>query len=274
MPRFAVMTFMFGGWWRDGRLSHEDMLAGFADAGVEGIEPFHRDFVDDAELLRLYQAMPADYGMKVAAVDVMCNLVYSDAAERQQGLDDMRRGLEVCAQLDADIIHVAGHRLRDGVSPGDGRKMLAAGLLEAVDFAETHGMVVAIEDFNPAPDLICSADDCLELLKLTGDKVQFVFDTGNFLAVEEESDAVVDRFAGRICHCHFKDYERVAEPPGYRSADLGKGDIPNQAVARKLVQQGYDGWVALETRSRSDVGPVDAVRAELPLLKSWFTAGR
>jgi len=273
MPKFAVMTFMFGGWWRDGRLTHSEMLKHFAAAGVEGIEPFHRDFVDNRELLQLYRAMPSDYGMTVAAVDVMCNLVYSNAAERQEGLDDMRRGLDVCAKLDTDIIHVAGHRLREGVSPEDGRKMIADGLMEAVSFADEQGMTVAIEDFNPAPDLICSAEDCLDLLKLTGDKVQFVFDTGNFLAVEEESDTVIDQFAGRICHCHFKDYERMPDPPGYRSADLGAGVIPNQAVAKKLVQQGYDGWVALETRSRNDMCPTEAVRTELPLLKSWFAGG-
>ena len=41
----------------------------------------------------------------------------------------MRRGLDICAELGADIAHVAGHRLRDGVSAVDGRKMIAEGLL-------------------------------------------------------------------------------------------------------------------------------------------------
>jgi len=271
MPRFAAMTFMFRPWWADGRMTHEDMLAGFADAGVEGIEPFHRDFVQDPKLLERYQKCLADTGLKVAAVDVMCNLVYANEQQKQQDRDALRLGLDICKELGTGIAHVAGHKLRDGVTPEDGRKKIVEGFLAVADEARDYGLTLAIEDFNPSPELICSARDCLEIMQGTGDVLQFVFDTGNFAAAGERADENFDLLADRICHCHFKDF---AEDPdaerGYGPCDLGEGMIPNAAVAERLMERGYDGWVALETRGRNELDPVSAVRKELPVLKSWF----
>ena len=269
MPKYAVMTFMFKPWWRDGRVTHEALLAGFAAAGAQGVEPFHRDFVDEPGLLLRYRRALADNGLKVAAVDVICNLVYADATQKQQGRDELRRGLDVCRELGADIAHVAGHRLVGGVTPADGRRMIADGLVEVAEIARADGMVLAIEDFDPSPDLICSAQDCLEVMRLSGGVVKLVFDTGNFIAVGERADEQFDLLAEHICYCHFKDFTTVGGT-GRRGCDLGTGEIANAAVARRLTARGYDGWVALETRPRDEVDPVSAVGKELPLLRSWF----
>jgi len=269
MPRFAVMTFMFEPWWTSGRMSIEQLLEGLADAGAEGVEPFHLDFVKDPSLTKSYRRWLGELGLKAPAVDVMCNLVYADAQQKQRERDELRRGLEICKELGSEIAHVAGHQLRDAVSPDDGRKMIAEGLLEAAELADSYGLVLAIEDFNPSPTLVCAANDCLEILRLTDYKAKLVFDTGNFLEVGERADEVFDLVADQIVHCHFKDFEAAASAP-YRACDLGKGQIPNPAIAAKLTERGYDGWVALETMGRNDVDPVTAVRRELPLLKQWF----
>ena len=271
MRKYAVMTFMFKPWLLDGRISHEKMLAGFAAAGAQGIEPFHRDFAGAPALLRAYPKLLADAGLQAPVVDVMCNLVHADEEQRRQGREEMRRGLDVCHALGAEVAHVAGHRLVPGVSPGDGRKMIADGLAEAAADPANAGLVFAIEDFDPSPDLVCSARDCLEIMRLSGDAVKMVFDTGNFIAANERADEVFGLLADRIVHCHFKDF--VADPEaknGYRSCDMGQGEIPNASVAAKLAERGYGGWVALETYGRKDVDPVSAVNMEMPVLKGWF----
>ncbi len=272
MPKYAVMTFMFRPWWADGRMTHEGMLQGFAGAGAEGIEPFHRDFIDDPDLLPRYRRALNDNGLRTAAVDIICNLVHANTLQRREGRDELRRGLDICHALGGEIAHVAGHRLVPGVSATDGRKMIADGLLEFAEVARSGGMTLAIENFDPSPDLICSVGDCLEVLDSTGNDVQFVLDTGNFIAVGEDSAVNFEQVADRICHCHFKDFVRIPDQPnGYRGCDMGQGVIPNAAVARKLRAQGFDRWVALETRGRDDIDPISAVQQELPVLRSWFT---
>ncbi len=265
------MTFMFQPWWNDGRLTIETLLQGIADAGAQGIEPFDRDFVNDPGLIQRYRRCMATTGLSVPAVDVICNLVYSNRHERTDGHDALRRGLDICHELGAGIAHVAGSRLPPEVDPSDGRKMVAEGLLAALDHARSANITLAIENFNPSPKLMCTADDCLEIMNQTGNAVKFVFDTGNFLEVREDADANFDRLADHICHCHMKAYAIDSEAAaGYRPCDLGDGDIPNPAIARKLMDRQYDGWVALETRGRNEVNPITAVQQELPILASWF----
>ncbi len=267
------MTFMFTPWWSDGRITHEELLAGLAAAGVEGIEPFDRDFLDEPALLPRYRQALADNGLTVPAVDVICNLVYADATQKQEGRERLRRGLEVCQALGTEVAHVAGHRLVEGVAPEDGKQMIADGLAEAAELVRADGIVMAIENFGPAPTLICRGDDCLDVLQRSHGAVKFVFDTGNFVVVKQWANEQFDLLADYICHCHFKDFVvDFAATPTYKGCDLGAGDVPNAAVAAALTARGYDGWVALETRGREDVDPVSAVRQELPLLRSWFEA--
>ena len=270
MPPIIVMTFMFRSWWESGEMSHPEMLEGLAKAGAKGVEPFHRDFAEDPQLLTNYRRWLADTGMQAPVVDVICNLVTEDAEQKRQAIDEMKRGLEICKGLGASIAHVAGNRLRDGISPEDGRKMIADGMLEVSSLADSYGLILAIEDFDPAPTLVCSARDCIEIMQLTGDRVKFVFDTGNFIAAGETADEVFPLFAGRICHFHFKDF--IVEDGKLRRCKLGDGVIPNAAIAAEIGSMDYDGWVALETMQRDDVHPIEAVRTELPLLRSWLDA--
>jgi len=264
------MTFMFKSWWKDGRMPHERMVAEFAKAGVTALESFHRDFIDDPALLTTYPVLLAGHGMRVAIVDVICNLVYATPEQRQQGRDELRRGLDVCVALGAEIAHVAGHRPVDGVPLADARAMIADGLAEAADFASRHGLTLAIEDFDPSPTLVCSAADCLDILTRAKGTVKFVFDTGNFEAVGEHADANLDRFYPHICNCHFKDFRRdPARDNRLTSCVLGQGLVPNAAVARELVRRHYAGWVALEAMPLGE-DPVGTVRRDLPTLMGWF----
>jgi sugar phosphate isomerase/epimerase len=149
--------------------------------------------------------------------------------------------------------------------------MIAEGLVEAADEARAAGLVLAFEDFNPSPDLICSGAQCREILDLSRGVVKFVFDTGNFIAAGERADEVFDLLADDICHCHFKDFvSDPAESSGYRSVDVGTGEVPNADIAARLLARGFDQWIALETRPRDDVDPVTAIGSEWPLFTSWF----
>ena len=107
MLDFAVMTFMFKSWWLDGRITQEAMLEGFAAAGAKGVEPFHHDFVEDPALLKRYSQILADNDMKVAAVDVMCNLVHANRTQKMEDRDALRRGLDICVELGTGVAHIA-----------------------------------------------------------------------------------------------------------------------------------------------------------------------
>ncbi len=269
MIRIAVMTFMYRGNLQKGEISHADLVALAAKAGAKGIEAFHTDFIETPGLIPLYRKLLADHGMTMPVVDLMANLVYADARQKQEGIDALRRGLDVCAQLGVEIAHVAGHHPVEGVSLVDARNQIADTLAEHAPMAAKHGMVLAFEDFDPSPTLICSRADCLYILERAAGAVKFVLDTGNFMAANERSDDNFDALFPYTCHFHFKDYETVpGTPPSRRARPLGQGQTPNAVVAAKLRQHGYDGWVALE--SLAGLPPAEAIPTDMAVLKGWL----
>jgi sugar phosphate isomerase/epimerase len=277
MVKFAVMTFMFEPWWKDGRMTHEQMVAGFGKLGVKGVEPFQTFFVEDPGLVTRYRKATADNGMKVSAVDVICDLVYSNAQEKAKGRADLRRGMDICAALGAEVAHVAGHMPKNGVSMADGRKMIAEGLAAEADFARKNGLTLAVEDFGFTPTLMCKANDMMDVLNLARGAVKLVFDTGNFELAGEHADDNFDMLYASACYVHFKDWRRKTDrKPGdtdigtdFFGCPLGEGIVPNGKIASMLKTKGYSGWVALEAAAVL-ADPVATVARDLAVMRRWF----
>jgi sugar phosphate isomerase/epimerase len=271
MIRFAVMTFMYRGHIARGDLSHEELLDLLAAAGADGIEVFDRDFLGDPGLVKRYRRSVAETGLRVPVIAVMVDLPWTSPGERRETADALRRGLDLCAEFEAEIAHVAGSRLPAGMAPAEARRRMAELLAEHGDYAAERGLVLAIENFDPAPDLVCRAEDCLEIMKLSGDVVGCVFDTGNFQAVGQRADEQLDLLYDRICHCHFKDFAPNDSERGFGGTVFGTGMIPNREVAAELLRRGYSGWVALESYPQAGAGPRETAPPELATLKEMLT---
>ena len=269
MIRVAVMTFMYRHTITQGLLTHEKLVAGCAAGGAGGLEMFHQDFVDQPALGPLYRRLLADHAMTLPVMDVITNLVYADRAQKQAGIDRLRRGMDVCAEMGTGIAHVAGCKPVEGVPLDDARRMIGDALAEQVDYAAARGITLAIEDFLPSPTLICSSADCREILDRAGSAVKFVFDTGNFIVADEQADQVLDKLYDRSIHFHFKDFTRAPDKPfGVQGCALGDGVIPNRAVAGEIVRRGYDGWVALEASGH--LPAMEQVPADLAVLRGML----
>jgi len=277
MIHYAVMTFVFEPWWKDGTVTHEALIETLAREGAEGIEPFHTVFVQEPALTARYKKALDATGLSVAAIDVICDLVYASPQEKTHGRDELQRGLDLCAALGAPVAHVAGHMPKEGVTLEDGRKMIAEGLSERADFAKANGITLAIEDFGLTPNLMCKAADCLDVMDRAGGCVRLVFDTGNFEFAYERADDNFDALYDRTCQVHFKDWRAAADRrPGDGAVlghlcgcPMGEGIVPNAEIARRLKDKGYDGWVSLEVTAAADT-PEATLRRDLPALRGWF----
>lgn len=273
MIQFAVMTFMYGRWVNDGHGSHEKLIKIIADSGADGIEAFANHFMDNNELVELYRREMKANNVSMPVMDVIANLAHPEGAERRKEYETFEKGIDICDALSSEIVHLAGCRLPEGMTPEDGRQWIAEGLLSFADDISRRGMILAFEDFNPASDLICSSADCLDILNQTGGKVKFVFDTGNFEATGERAEDVFDLLFERSCHFHFKDFDHLKpEEPSTtcRGTHFGHGRTNNAEVIRKLKGKGYSGWVALESYPQNGQGPETVIPAELAALKKLF----
>lgn len=270
MIKYAVMTFMYKGWVQSEKGSHEELIDILAESGAEGIEAFCNHFMGDEALVRLYRERMNDVGLAMPVMDLLANLAAPAGPQREEAYEAMRRGIDLCEAFNAEIVHLAGCRLLPDVSPESGRKWIAEGLMDFVEDVEKRGMTLAFEDFDPSPDLICSAGDCLDIIRQTQNRVKFVFDTGNFEASGEHAEDNFDKLIEHTCHFHFKDFQPDDGPKGYRGTHFGKGKVKNRDIARRIMQADYRGWVALESYPQDENGPRETIPAELNVLKSLF----
>ena len=270
MIKFAVMTFMYAGWVKSENGSHEELIRILAESRADGMEAFCNIFMGNDKLLKLYQKKLQANELKMPVMDLITNLASADKKERAEAYEKMRMGIDICDSLGTEIIHIAGCKLPEGVSPEDGRKLIAEGLNDFVDEVEKRGMILAFENFDPSPNLICSAADCLDILEKTNHRVKFVFDTGNFEAAGEHAEDCFESLFPHTCHFHFKDFVSDDSPRGYRGTHFGQGMIKNREIAQAIRNSNYNGWVALESYPQNGNGPSETILQELSILKSMF----
>lgn len=270
MIKFAVMTFMYNSWVNSEKGSHEELIRIMAESGAEGMEAFCNIFIGNDKLLKLYQKELNTNQLKMPVMDLIANLACVDKKARSDTYETMRMGIDICDAMNSEVVHVAGCSLVDGVCPDDGRKLIAEALSYFVDDVEKRGMTLAFEDFDPSPALICSATDCLDILKQTDTRVKFVFDSGNFEAADEHAEDCFASLIKHTCHFHFKDFAPDDSPRGYHGTYFGKGMIKNSEVAEAISKSAYSGWVALESYLQNDNGPRETIPEELSTLKSMF----
>jgi len=270
MVKFAVMTFMYSGWAASDSGSHEALLEILAEAGADGVEAFCNHFFDNAALVQRYQQKMRELKLCMPVMDLIANLAEPAGVQREAEYEKMRKGIDICEAFGTEIIHLAGCKQPEKISVRDAQRLIAEGMLDFVDDIEKRGMTLAFEDFDPSPSLICSAADCLEIIRLTGNRVKFVFDTGNFMAVNEKAEENFDRLIPHCRHFHFKDFRVADNSRGYAGAHFGQGVVANRTIARKIKAAGYQGWVALESYPQDGNGPRETVAPELKTLKSYF----
>jgi sugar phosphate isomerase/epimerase len=270
MIKFAVMTFMYNGWVNSEKGSHEELIRILSESEVDGMEAFCNLFMGNDELLKLYQKELKSNQVKMPVMDLIANLACGDKKARSDVYETMRMGIDICDALDSEVVHIAGCKSVEGESDADGRKWIAEGLAEFVDDVEKRGMTLAFEDFNPSPTLICSAADCLDILKQTDPRVKFVFDTGNFEAAGDHAEECFDSLINHTCHFHFKDFAPDDTPKGYHITTFGQGMIKNREVAQAINNANYSGWVALESFSQDGDGPRETIPKDIVTLKSMF----
>jgi inosose dehydratase len=133
----------------------------------------------------------------------------------------------------------------------------AAKLTEVAKWVTGQGMPFAYH--HHMGSIIEAEEDVNWLMEGSGPEVQLCFDTGHMLFGGGDVMRVMNRWAGRIAHVHFKDIrpEVVRDVRAHDRSFLdaviagaftvpGDGCIDFQAVADKLKAMDYAGWIVVE----------------------------
>ncbi|WP_417774425.1 sugar phosphate isomerase/epimerase family protein [Stappia sp.] len=229
-----------------------------ADLGFDFVELLVPEPEDDIDLAETRRAAE-DAGLFLvlaARVSPTRSIASDDPANRQGGLDYLKRSVEVADTLGARIVGgplygepmvFAGRppvpRTDEDIAQRAERTV--AGLKEAAAFARSAGKVLALEALNRfETDVVSTTRQAVEVADRVDDAGLGVMLDTFHMNMEDRSIPDAIRLAGsRIVHFQANENHR---------GHPGTGHLDWPAIMRALAQVGYQGPISLEPFRRND----------------------
>lgn len=165
----------------------------------------------------------------------------ADEAVREQAAEIFRKGIELCRDLNAPVLQVAGYfAYYEQLSEGQRERYVQA-LREATSYAARAGVVLGIEnvDGNDVTSITKAVEICDEI---NSPWLQVYPDIGNIAEQQLDTETELRAGEGRMVAMHIKDV-RVGEP---RRVPLGEGIADFTAAFKELKRQNWSGRLMIE----------------------------
>jgi sugar phosphate isomerase/epimerase len=258
-----------------GRLTLDEWFRRAAELGLDGadISVIHLEKHAAADLDRLHQ-QASDAGVEIAMIATYSDFTHPDATWRTKQVDDVRRWIDAGTRLGVFALRVTAGQARPRVGDGEGMAWVIEGLLDCVDHAKAAGIGLLFENHvRGVPwelnDFTQSASRFLDVARRTrGTGIEILFDTANNLVLDESPIDVLDAVLDRIGAVHLSD---IARTGAFEPTVIGTGVSPIPQLLRRVVVNGFDGWISIEEGSRTGVAGFE--RAVRFADRAWVEAG-
>ncbi len=229
-----------------------------------------------AEVLAL-RGMIREAGLVVCAVATPCfKCSLDNPAEVRSHFDILRRCQDLCAELESPVARIFTFwRPEGGTTPvwSERAPVIAEHLAKAAEIARASGLRLGVENEPSVWGSNCAR--VADLLRRAGHPtLGVIWDPCNDVYDPEGEWPYPDGYLAarpRMLHIHIKDARRDPATGAVSAVALGDGDVPLPAILARLVEDGYDGFVSLETHYRL-AGPMNDEVTRLPR-GAAFSAG-
>jgi len=261
-------TFSRQGWKKNGRFDLEGMCQVARELKIDGADIVTAHDLPPEEIRRVL----ADFGIAPVCYTFSAALNFATAAERAAGVDQVKAGVDIAAEIGAPLIMVVTPG-KQGVSRDVSRRQFIQGFQESADFACQAGIGMSIENFPGATSPFVISSDILEAIReMPG--LKLTYNNGNVLTGGEDPAVSFTRCAAHTVHAHFKDW--VLAEPGkgmegmdgrhYEAALIGGGIVPHRACLAAMKQTGYKGYINIEYEGNK-YPPDEATRRAVKCLR-------
>jgi sugar phosphate isomerase/epimerase len=247
--KFSLMTYTFArqDWKKDGNFDLGKMCKVGKELGIDGVDIVSHSFssLDPGNIRKVLE----DNGQKVVCYTFFPQLNKPDRAEREAGIEEVKKAIEIAKRLGTDIvmIHTPGN---SKMTAEECRVNWIHGLQEAILLTNAAGLTLTIESIRNSP-LATSAEMLRVIREVPG--IKLVFDTGNVYASGEDPVTFYNACREHIVHAHFKDgrWHNKTNNDGSTLRDfsnelIGEGDINFTECVKAMVKDGYKGYVDIE----------------------------
>ncbi|MDR0271607.1 sugar phosphate isomerase/epimerase family protein [Paenibacillus sp.] len=231
----------------------EDAIRIAKQYGLHGLE---LRSVDGKQLHRISErrleeiaAMILDAGLSVCALSTpvfKCNVKNKEEVAAHHGM--LRRYAELAQRLDTRLLR--GFSFWSDGDFGAAFPAIAEELQRTVPVLEEYDLVFALE---PDPSVFATNGAKVRALvqAVASPRVLALYDPGNHLWDPDGELPFPDGYEalrGHICHIHLKD--AIREHNRTEAVAIGTGQVGYEQLLARLIQDGYAGWLVVETHYR------------------------
>lgn len=228
---------------------------------LDGVELLDFYWKNKEEELHEVVAYLKDSSLKVSCYDASNDFVKETVEERRSEIQKVKDAVDTAKQLNTNCVRVFCGDLKSGMDYSVGKDWIISSLKECAKYAETQGVVLAVENHGL---LAGKSGQVKEILAEVGSPaVKSTFDTGNFLLVEDDPLSAYENLKHEIAHVHFKDF-RLRNSGDIHTGFKGLGEkywigvIPGDGevvlseIISNLKRDRVDTWLSLEYEGYDD----------------------
>jgi sugar phosphate isomerase/epimerase len=221
-------------------MSIEEWIKMASEIGLDGIEmyePYLTSWEEDY-IARLTDAVH-DAGLEISMFTSYANFSSPDPAIRSEQISNVRRAVDAAVAFRTNIVRVTAGSWVEGLSRDEILSNVADGLRDCLDYAESRGVILALEDH---PEVGTKIADFMRILELVDDdRLKVNLDTSNPMVSGEDAVDLAELVKDRVVHVHASDRDGDLE-----HAVVGEGVVNFPGIFKILKAAGFDGWISLE----------------------------
>lgn len=200
----------------------------------------------DAELMAAKQ-QAEEQGVRIVAVAGSSDFTVSDPAARQMQIDEVKRQIDVCTVLEAEVLRLFAGWVSEKQVTDTSFAHVRECLSQLAPYAKANDVVLAVENHG---GITATGAQCRRLLEDLPPSVGFTYDPANFRHCDEDPLAALVVIGNRVVYSHWKDV-RLAEDE-WEYCAMGEGVITWEPIVEELARF-YDGYWAIEYEEPDDV---------------------
>jgi sugar phosphate isomerase/epimerase len=227
--------------------SIKTIVAKAEEFGYEGIEwrggaQGHVQPTMPTAQIAFLQKMLMDTGLITIAVTAYTSFVSNLAEERQANLDELRRYVDLAAELDAPYVRTFLGELPEGTNLDSSiYEKISECLTMAADYASSVGVKIAVE---PHDDFVRSSTIVPILSRVQHSALRVIWDIGNAFAAGEDAQEGFELLKNRLAYVQVKDGKGHGST--WQLCSLGQGHVPLARAFELLLAHGYEGALSVE----------------------------
>jgi len=189
-----------------------------------------------------------EYGMPVACYITSNDFAKLSKTERNFEVDKVKKAIDNAVFMESTKLRIFAGDYKPGLSYETARPLVVECLKKIVEYAESNGVTLVLENHGRLFGKIYQVKSLLE--EVSSQYLKLNFDIGNWMIVGEDPVKAAEELYKDIAHVHVKDWRIVGG--GYRGTTIGEGLVPLRDVLQVLKERGYREYLCVEYEGEED----------------------